>query len=113
MNMSLELLTIVVLMCTPVFAQSPAWPPSADHPTQMLWPNGAPGPKISTGPEGDTTTSKDRLVAGKRVIRIGNVSSPTLTLYKPTARSSGTALVVFPGGSYKILAIHLEGTEVC
>jgi len=53
------------------------------------------------------------MVAGKRVIRIGNVASPTLTLYKPAAQNTGTALVVFPGGSYRILAIDLEGTEVC
>jgi acetyl esterase/lipase len=113
MNKCLLLLIVVVFMATLMFVQASAWPPSADHLTLPLWPNGAPGPKTSTGPEGDTTTTKDRLVAGKRVIRIGNVSSPTLTLYKPTAQNTGTALVVFPGGSYKILAIDLEGTEVC
>ena len=79
MNRCLVLLTIVVLICTPVFAQTPAWPPSADHLMLPLWPNGAPGPKTGTGSEGDTTTTKDGLIAEKRVIRIGNVSSPTLT----------------------------------
>jgi acetyl esterase/lipase len=64
-------------------------------------------------PEGDTTTAKDRVVAGRRVIRIGNVSAPTLTLYTPTSNSAGAAVVVFPGGGYRILAIDLEGTEVC
>jgi len=68
---------------------------------------------MGSGPEGDTTTMRERLVAGKRVIRIGNVTAPTLTLYKPQARNTETAVVVFPGGSYKILAIDLEGTEVC
>jgi acetyl esterase/lipase len=47
------------------------------------------------------------------VIRIGNVSAPTLTLYTPTSKSTGAAVVVFPGGGYRILAIDLEGTEVC
>ena len=28
-------------------------------------------------------------------------------------KNSGAAVVVFPGGSYRILAIDLEGTEVC
>src|SRR6202044_1250717 len=50
---------------------------------------------------------------GKSVIRIGNVSSPTLTLYTPKGANTGAAVVVFPGGGYHILAIDLEGTEVC
>jgi len=29
------------------------------------------------------------------------------------ARNTGAAIVVFPGGGYDILAINLEGTEVC
>jgi acetyl esterase/lipase len=56
-------------------------------------------------------------VAGRAVIRIGNVSAPTLTLYlaAPASGSApdGSAVVVFPGGGYRILAIDLEGTEVC
>jgi acetyl esterase/lipase len=113
MNRLLLLIVVVCWMCTPVFAQTSAWPPSADHVTLPLWPNGVPGQKTGSGPEADTTTVKDRLVAGKRVIRIGNVATPTLTLYKPEKRNTGAAVVVFPGGSYKILAIDLEGTEVC
>lgn len=46
-------------------------------------------------------------------MRLGNVSDPTLTLYSPKGKNSGVAVVVFPGGAYRILAIDLEGTEVC
>lgn len=112
MHKVLVLLILLSVMCTHVFSQTSAWPPSADHATIRLWPNGAPGRQTSTGSETDTTTAKDRLVAGRRVMRIGNVSDPTLTLYQP-AKQNGGAVVVFPGGSYKILAIDLEGTEVC
>jgi acetyl esterase/lipase len=59
------------------------------------------------------TTAKEGLIAGRPVVRLGNVSVPTLTLYKPKGKSTGTAVVVFPGGGYNILAIDLEGTEVC
>jgi acetyl esterase/lipase len=59
------------------------------------------------------TTAKDKLIAGRPVIRLGNVSTPTLTLYQPKGKNSGAAVVVFPGGGYQILAIDLEGTEVC
>jgi acetyl esterase/lipase len=95
---------------TSMFAQ---WPPAAGHTTLNVWPHGAPGAPANPAPEGDTTTAKDHLVAGKPVIRIGNVSAPTLTLYAPTGKSTGAAVVVFPGGAYRILAIDLEGTEVC
>ncbi len=59
------------------------------------------------------TTAKDHVIAGKPVIRLGNVSTPTLTVYSPTGKNTGAAVVVFPGGAYHILAIDLEGTEVC
>ncbi len=94
-------------------AQKPAWQPPPGHPTVPLWPNGAPGAPANPPSEVDTTTSKDNLIAGKPLIRLGNVSNPTLTLYSPKGKNSGAAVVVFPGGGYRILAIDLEGTEVC
>jgi acetyl esterase/lipase len=36
-----------------------------------------------------------------------------MTVYSPTGKNTGAAVVVFPGGGYEILAIDLEGTEVC
>ena len=102
-----------LLATTPLLAQTPAWPPSADHLTMQLWPKGAPGAQPTPGPEGDMTTAKDGNPGGRAVIRIGNVSDPTLTLYAPKGQNTGTAVVVFPGGGYRILAIDLEGTEVC
>jgi acetyl esterase/lipase len=36
-----------------------------------------------------------------------------MTVYSPEGGSTGAAVVVFPGGGYSILAIDLEGTEVC
>lgn len=102
----------VVLSAT-LFAQKPAWQPAPGHTTQDLWPHGAPGAQAKAAPELDTTTSKDHMVAGKPVIRLGNVSVPTLTVYTPHGKNIGAAIVVFPGGAYRILAIDLEGTEVC
>jgi acetyl esterase/lipase len=96
-----------------LFAQKPAWQPAPGHITIPLWPHGAPGAQPNSGPEIDTTTAKDNLIAGKPVIRLGNVSAPTITLYTPKGKNTGAAVVVFPGGSYHILAIDLEGTEVC
>ena len=50
---------------------------------------------------------------GKPLVRVENVSTPTITLYKPKGKSSGAAIVVFPGGGYQILAMDIEGTEAC
>jgi acetyl esterase/lipase len=79
-----------------------------------LWSGGAPGEKGDIGEEGDTTKPTERPTAGKGVIRLGNVSKPTITIYRPPAgKDTGAAVVVCPGGGYKILALDLEGTEVC
>jgi acetyl esterase/lipase len=86
---------------------------AADRPI-VLWPGGAPNEAGAVGDEHDTTTDKDGLIAGKRLIRLGNVSVPTLTIYPaPKATATGAAVLVCPGGAYHILAMDLEGTEVC
>jgi acetyl esterase/lipase len=82
--------------------------------TLPLWTHGAPEASTAKGPERDITTATDPLIAGKRIIKLTDVSEPTLTLYKPdAAANSGAAVLVLPGGGYRILAYDLEGTEVC
>jgi acetyl esterase/lipase len=110
------LLVVAVLgLCGGAWAQQQAagWTAGPDYQVKKLWPHGAPGPSTVTGPEKDMTTAKDRLVAGKPLIHLGNVSVPTMTLFPPKGTNTGVAVVVFPGGGYNILAIDLEGTEVC
>ncbi len=94
-------------------AQQPAWEPAPGHLTMPLWPGVAPGAPANLPPEVDTTKPDQPLIAGRRIIRLGNVSQPTLTVYSPKGNNTGAAVVVFPGGGYQILAIDLEGTEVC
>ncbi len=55
----------------------------------------------------------ENLVAGKSWTYISNVSRPTITVYSPSGKNTGAAVLVFPGGGYQVLAIDLEGTEVC
>lgn len=79
-----------------------------------IWPGVSPGDTGGLGPEADTSKPNDGFIAGRPVIRLGNVSAPTITVYRPPAdRDTGTAVVVFPGGGFNILAMDLEGTEVC
>ncbi len=90
------------------------------HPAQSaeplvwdLWPGTPPGDTADLPPEFDRTGTDGRLVAGRRVIRLTNVSVPTLSIYRPRPEiDTGTAVVIAPGGGHTILAYDLEGTEV-
>lgn len=85
--------------------------PSAPIP---LWPGGAPGEQPGPGNEQDTTKPTSPLVAGKRVARVGGITNPTIQVFSPPKdKNTRAAVLVFPGGGYSILALDLEGTEVC
>ena len=79
-----------------------------------LWPDRAPGETNTVSTEHDTSKPGVGLIAGKPLVRLGNVSQPSITIHRPeAAKDSGAAVVVCPGGGYSILAWDLEGTEVC
>src|ERR1019366_5131682 len=84
-------------------AQKPVWQPSPGHTQIPIWPGAAPDPQPVAGPEAVASPDKD----------VSNVTRPTMTVYSPKGENTGAAVVVFPGGGYQILAIDLEGTEVC
>src|SRR4051812_3955759 len=70
-----------------------------------LWPGVAPGEKGDIGEEKDTSKPREGLVAGAPIIRLGNVTRPTITLFRPPPeKDTGAAVVVCPGGGYSILA---------
>jgi len=79
-----------------------------------IWPKEVPGETAPIGEEKDTSDEKSRKVAGKHVTRLGNVSQPTITVYRPAKdKDTGAAVIVCPGGGYSILAYDLEGSEIC
>ncbi|GHU55240.1 hypothetical protein FACS189411_03300 [Bacteroidia bacterium] len=65
-----------------------------------LWPNGAPTESGFTGEE-------TQLENG----RVGNVSHPTITVYR-AAQPNGMAIIMCPGGGYFRLAINHEGHDM-
>jgi acetyl esterase/lipase len=88
---------------------------SAADPTETLnlWPDKPPGETKELPAESDLTKETDDLIAGRRLQRIGNVSTPTLAIYRPAPeKDTGAAVVICPGGGHHILAYDLEGTEV-
>lgn len=110
---ALFLAVYVVFTLSGLSAQTPAWQPSPGHTQTPIWPGAVPDAQPAIGLEDVTTTGRDGLVAGKPWVYVGKVSRPTMTVYAPKERNTGAAVVVFPGGGYQILAIDLEGTEVC
>jgi len=93
-------------------AHADQWHPPAGSKQVPLWPGTPPDAVPTIGPE-DVIPS-DNLVAGKPWHSVRNVSNPTFTIFSPPEdKNTGVAVIVFPGGGYKELAIDLEGTEVC
>jgi acetyl esterase/lipase len=98
-------------------AQS-GWQPASGHAQVPLWPSTPPSARSGVGAEAvhyavDPGTKKRKLIGGKPYSYIENVTQPTITLYSPTKRSTGAAVLVYPGGGFEVLAMDLEGTEVC
>jgi acetyl esterase/lipase len=77
-----------------------------------LWPGSPPNAIAVVEPE-DVGQRTEPLVAGRPWTAVSNVARPTMTIYSPKSNNSGAAVLVFPGGGYHVLAIDLEGTEVC
>ena len=81
--------------------------------TLDVWPGTPPGETKLLPPEADQTKETDRLIAGRRIIKLGNVSRPQLAVFRPAKeKDTGAAVVICPGGGFNILAYDLEGTEV-
>jgi acetyl esterase/lipase len=95
-----------------VCAQTTAWQPSPPHTQIAIWPGAVPDAQAAPGPE-DTAIVKDHLVAARTWVWVKNVTQPTMTVYSPTEKNTGVAVVVFPGGGFEGLAINVEGTEIC
>src|SRR5579863_4860854 len=117
MNRKILLVATIVASCSGSWSQAPAsaavWPPSPDHLTMPIWPGTPPGATGNLPPETDMNAAGTKTMAGRPYIRLGNVSSPTITVYEPKGKKTGAAIVVFPGGGYQIVSIDLEGAEVC
>jgi acetyl esterase/lipase len=79
-----------------------------------LWPPPVEPKEPLAERERDVTKPSDQLIAGRPVIRLSHVSTPTLTIYRPTSvPATDSAVMVCPGGGYHVLAWDLEGTEIC
>ncbi len=107
-------LTVALASCALLSAVEPSGIPAevtelitAPDTTLKLWPSTPPGGI----PEG---IGEEKWTPGNEnppIVRVGNVSIPTLGFY-PAENPNGACVVIFPGGGFEILAYNLEGTEI-
>ena len=97
------------LVCTS-FAQKPPTPEQkwTSRPVIQLWPGKAPG--------SESDDRKEQLTAapgnpGFHIVR--NIVSPTLTVFQPkNGNTTHSAVLIVPGGGFRVLAIEEEGYPV-
>lgn len=90
-----------------------AWRPTADGTQVPLWPDTVALAKPDTGDHSEDTGNGSALVGGRKWVWASSVTRPTMTIYRPKRQSSHAAIMVLPGGGYAVLAMDLEGTEIC
>jgi acetyl esterase/lipase len=102
MQKSIYLVALLVLICASRQAYAAGWQPTAGHVQMPIWRGKAPDATADMKPESFRSPAT-----------VTDVSQPTMTVYTPELHNTGVAVVVFPGGGYQVLAMDLEGTEVC
>jgi acetyl esterase/lipase len=105
---SIHVAVPIAFLLASSWVQAEGWQPSQGHEQVPIWPGAVPdaipNPKAeSVGPPPGREWWP----------RANDVSTPTMTVYAAKGRNTGAAVVVFPGGGYRFLAMDLEGTEIC
>ena len=69
--------------------------------TLNLWPGKPPGETKQLPPEADQTKDSDKLIAGRRIIKLGNVSTPQIAVYRPAkAKDTGASVIIEIGRAH-------------
>ncbi|MEJ2545601.1 MAG: alpha/beta hydrolase [Calditrichaceae bacterium] len=94
--------TLIIVFCTGWYCaeHTETFEPIAMN----IWP---------TSTEADTSTERPLASRGDSVIRITDITNPSFTVFRANQTKNPTpAVLIFPGGAYKYLAINKEGTDV-
>jgi acetyl esterase/lipase len=89
------------------------WQPAADGIQIPLWPEGTDLVRPDTGDRPEETGNGSARVGGRAWHWAGDVTRPTMTIYRPRGTNTGTTMLVLPGGGFSVVAMDLEGTEIC
>ena len=76
-----------------------------------IWPSDAPD--MTGTQKAAETVFEVKKTPERSYIGVANVTTPTMTIFPPKGQNTGVSMLVFPGGGFRILAMDIEGTEVC
>jgi acetyl esterase/lipase len=88
---------------------------AAQVPPQVIpiWEGPAPGTGDASQKEGSLDLSDTRFTPPNPDTLVWNVTQPTLAVFKPAAgEANGTAVIVAPGGGFRVLSYKNEGLRV-
>ncbi|HEY3799209.1 MAG TPA: alpha/beta hydrolase [Caulobacteraceae bacterium] len=80
------------------------------HQEIRLWADAPPPTTLPAKPPESSYVTPEGVAKGTTMLR--NVSEPTLTVFRPRGAANGAAVVVCPGGGWRILAWEHEGLDV-
>ena len=101
-----KLLSFALCLVTAVVFAAPSAP-------LRRWPGIAPGETREFPAEGDTTKPTDRLVTGVPIVRLGNVTQPTITVYRPDpAKDTGAASNAHDRRKRRVFIGKMETTPI-
>jgi endo-1,4-beta-xylanase len=88
-------------------------PDPQEHPTVVLWPDGAPGSEKYKGKSEVYRMARSSASYTDDILVISQVHSPSLTVFLPPKKiATGAAIIVAPGGGFKEVWITVEGYRV-
>ena len=78
----------------------------AQTPSQVIpvWEGVAPGSEEWTQVEGSFDLKDTRFTPPNPDTLVWNVTKPTLAVFKPKGKSNGAAVIVAPGGGFRVLS---------
>lgn len=105
--------TSTTRMEVPKVERPGVWQPPPGATQVPLWPATVPLAKPDSGDRPEATGDGSTLVGGKKWHWATYITRPTMTIFPPKGRSTGTTMLVLPGGGFNAIATDLEGTEIC
>ena len=111
MNHRFHMLAVMLVCC--ILLNPPHSNFAGEPEILSVWPSKAPGETKEIPAEMEVTKGGPKIVAGKPIYLVTNVSKPELAVYRPNQDlNSGMAVIICPGGGHNLLAYDLEGTEI-
>lgn len=96
-----------------LFAGMAAQAAAVEHEIIPLYSGVAPGSEDWKQKEGSLDLEDTRFEPANSDTIVWNVTKPTLTVFRPApGKGNGTAIVVAPGGGFRVLSYKNEGTRV-